>query len=177
MSTSVGRKFTTHGPRQKELDRIAGRAHPADPPGRQFRRPGRVVLLALLLVCVPGSWGTVSATPCAQAPHRIAPLTLTWLEEFLEMLKLIYGLLGGIPTDLDEATDAESAMSMVSSYWNSHGLPSGLTNAQRLALIADINNASTHLNSAPGSVSSTAIQSFRSTLSAIRSAAVIPDGP
>lgn len=175
MSAQSHRKFITLTNAQKGTG-------PDATPAPRYRRPRRgligVAALTFAAIAVPA----FSAGPAAdlRSPPRHTPTTtstLTWIDDLIEILKSLITLLGGNPTDVEQASDAESAMSIVASYWNAHGLPSGITNAQRLALIGYVDSTSSLLNSAPSGVDTGAIQNFRSTLASIRAAAALPDGP
>ncbi len=175
MSEQSHRKFITLTNAQKGTG-------PDATPALRYRRPrrGLIGVAALTLAAIAAPAFSVAPAADLRSPPRHMPTTtstLTWIEELIEVLKNLITLLGGNPTDVEQASDAETAMSIVASYWNAHGLPSGISNAQRLALIGYVDSTTSLLNSAPSDVDTGAIQSFRSKLASIRSAAALPTGP
>jgi hypothetical protein len=73
-----------------------------------------------------------------------------WLEQFIQLLKRLYEILGGDPAKLSASPNA--AMSQVSSWFLAHGVPENLTPTQIAEALSDIQTLTTMLHSPPSSV-------------------------
>ncbi len=72
-----------------------------------------------------------------------------WVEEFLALLRELYRLIGGDPADLDKDIPIAAKMDIVRGHYESHGIPSDLSQEERAALIVTILSTYCMLTAAP----------------------------
>jgi hypothetical protein len=119
--------------------------------------------------------GSAAGAPALQGPGVINPSAAAatnpaWESFIWPLLRSIYELLGGDPSEIDQAGSVPQAMNMVTVHYHNFGLPRDMTPEHQIALTQNVLALQTMMLSAPLDLGLCSILQFNSTLTQILNA-------
>jgi hypothetical protein len=135
--------------------------------GRRVRL-GRTIALSVIGAALGFAPAASAATnPPIPASIDVLPIQADWNSIVMELLRVLYELMGGDPRELDMADSVAMAMNIVRCHHETYGIPPNLGLFERIRLLQTALQLDVLMLTAPAEVDLHAVQLFQGTLADI----------